>query len=355
MDATQGEQLDDVIQSAATKIRRYRDRRIGEQNTKATLIEPLLEALGWDIRDPDEVHREFKANAKDNPVDYALKILRKPRLFLEAKGLGQNISDRKWIAQVLGYAIVAGVEWCVLSDGDQYSFYNATVAVDAEEKLFCEVKISEDNTAEVAKALALISRDNMEENLLDVCWAAHFVDRRVKVILQDMLGAPDRGLVRLIRKRLPQLKPKEISESLARLDVQIESPESFAPSPPTASKTAGKKEGTGKPKKGQTDKGTRTDFAVAMTDLIASGVLDPPVKLFKKYKGQDMEATLLFDGSVKFQGSTYSSCSAAAEAARRTVTGRKMNTNGWRFWQYRDEQGKIQFLADARQRFLDKK
>lgn len=52
-------------------------------------------------------------------MDYALKLLRRPRLFLEAKGLGEDMLDRKWIAQVLGYATVAGVEWCVLSDGDQ--------------------------------------------------------------------------------------------------------------------------------------------------------------------------------------------------------------------------------------------
>ena len=46
-----------------TKIRKYQDRNIGEQNTKASLIEPVLEALGWDVRDPDEVFREFKAKS----------------------------------------------------------------------------------------------------------------------------------------------------------------------------------------------------------------------------------------------------------------------------------------------------
>jgi hypothetical protein len=114
--------LHEAIRDAVGKIRRFQDRKLGEQNTKASLIEPLLEALGWDVRDPDEVYREFKPTARDNPVDYALTILRKPRLFVEAKGLGETIADRKWIAQVLGYATVAGVEWCVLTDGDEYRF-----------------------------------------------------------------------------------------------------------------------------------------------------------------------------------------------------------------------------------------
>lgn len=137
MSEQQDAKLRDVVRDVISKIRRYQDRNIGEQNTKASLIEPVLEALGWDVRDPDEVFREFKAKSVDSPVDYALTILRKPRLFVEAKGLGETLTNRKWVSQVLSYATIAGVEWCVLSDGDEYRFYNANAPLDAEEKLFC--------------------------------------------------------------------------------------------------------------------------------------------------------------------------------------------------------------------------
>jgi len=220
-----------VLDETRKKIAKFKGRSIGEENTKASLIEPVLEALGWDIRDPDEVHREFRANRKDSPVDYALKLLRKPRLFLEAKGLGQDLSDRKWIAQVLGYATVAGVEWCLLTDGNHYRFFNATAAVDAEEKLFREIKISNSQPEEAARILSLISRANLEENLLDVLWENYFSDRRVKVALQEMLGAPKSGLLRLLKKRLPALRPKQISDSLARLDIKISMMELDLPKP----------------------------------------------------------------------------------------------------------------------------
>jgi hypothetical protein len=55
---------------------------------------------------------------------------------------------------------------------------------------------------------------------------------------------------------------------------------------------------------------------------------------------------------VEFQGTIYDSCSTAAEAARATITGRKMNTNGWVFWQYAKPDGKPEILSEARQRFL---
>src|SRR5262249_36421682 len=223
--------LQGVIKDTVALIRRFQERGLGEQNTKASLIEPVLEALGWAIRDPDEVHREYKPTPKDNPVDYALTLLRTPRLFVEAKGLGETLADRKWIAQVLGYATVAGVEWCVLTDGDEYRFYNATAAVDAEEKLFCRVHLTVDKVDDVAKTLTLISRSNMEENILDVLWSAHFVDRRVKQAIQEMFSSADRRLVRVIRQREPKLTPKDIAESLRRLDIRIESP---APSPEPA-------------------------------------------------------------------------------------------------------------------------
>jgi hypothetical protein len=34
--------------------------------------------------------------------------MRNTRLLIEAKGLGEDLSDRKWVAQILGYATMAG-------------------------------------------------------------------------------------------------------------------------------------------------------------------------------------------------------------------------------------------------------
>jgi predicted type IV restriction endonuclease len=162
MNEQQVAHLEETVSKTLALIQRFRDKDLGEQNTKASLIDPILDALGWNIRDPDEVHREYKPTSKDCPVDYALKLLRKPRLFVEAKGLGETLSDRKWITQVLGYAIVAGVEWCVLTDGDEYRIYNATAAVDAEEKLLCKIKLSEASSADSVKTLVLISKTTLE-------------------------------------------------------------------------------------------------------------------------------------------------------------------------------------------------
>ena len=68
-----------TLADVAERIARYRDARIGEQNTKATLIAPVLRALGWNVEDLDEVHLEYRYKSQDKPVDYALMLQRKPR------------------------------------------------------------------------------------------------------------------------------------------------------------------------------------------------------------------------------------------------------------------------------------
>jgi len=332
-----------VLESISKKILSSRGRNIGEQNTKATLIDPVLEALGWNIRDWDEVHREFKAKPKDNPVDYALKLLRKPRLLIEAKGLGENLCDRKWIIQILGYATANGVEWCLLTDGDEYRLYKASAPVDAEEKLFRSVKLAEGDIDAAVSLLTPISRENLEENILDVLWDSCFVDRRVKVAIQALLDSKDKGLIRLICKRASKLSQKEVAESLTRLDLRLDS--------------SGVVEISKMPKvvrkKPVCRRGRKRDENLSI--LIQAGLLKTPLTLFKKYGGRLFKATLLSDGRVQLLGNKYDSLSMAADEARKKITGKKMSTNGWEFWRFSDDSGREIKLSEVRSKYLQGK
>ena len=60
------DELKRTLAEVAERIARYRDSRIGEQNTKATLIAPILRALGWNVEDLDEVHLEYRYKSQDN-------------------------------------------------------------------------------------------------------------------------------------------------------------------------------------------------------------------------------------------------------------------------------------------------
>ena len=353
--------LTDTLTKLRKRIQKIRTRKetIGEQNTKAALIDPLLSALGWDVEDIDEVSREYRRKSQDNPVDYALFMLRSPRLFVEAKGLEKDLSDRRWISQILGYATVVGVEWCVLTNGDEYRLYNAHAPVDVEQKLFRVVRISESDQDEYTlETLELLSKEKMGDNLLNVLWKAHFIDRHVSTTLQDLLQNDDAGLIRLIRKRTPELTPSEIRDSLKRADIRIDFPLVSISSLPSAPSTKDDVQSPAKPVKTAVTQKTPNIPGVQVTDLVREGFIQPPLKLEKEYKGHHLEAEIQGDGTIEFEGETYNSLSLAAAFARKSIIGtpegRKYpQTNGWIFWKYYDSKtGNLEEVDVLRQRYL---
>ena len=123
------------IERLRIKLDRHRKDGIKEYPTRIIFIHPLLQALGWDVRDPDEAELEYPT-IDGKSVDYALKINRKPVLFIEAKPLNDPLTDVKSITQVVSYAANAGVEWCILTNGVTYKVYRSTEKAEAPDKLF---------------------------------------------------------------------------------------------------------------------------------------------------------------------------------------------------------------------------
>ena len=75
-----------------------------------------------------------------------------------------------------------------------------------------------DESAEkqAVQALRLLARERIQGGVLAALWQTHFVDRRVKSALVDLVESADAGLVRLIKKRSGDLTSNQVRESLAR-------------------------------------------------------------------------------------------------------------------------------------------
>lgn len=345
--------LETAISQVRSKIARYSKSKasINEQNTKAALIQPILRALGWDVEDLDDVHMEYKERRADKPVDYALLLLRSPCAFLEAKALGSSLDDRKWANQIMGYASVAGVEWVVLTDGDEYRIYNSHATVPVEEKLFRSVRIS-DPESKPAETLRLLSKDLMKERQINRMWEVHFVDRQVQAALHQLFahdGEPDPSVVRLLEKRIAALTAGDIKASLRRIDVQVSCPVTIEPVKLNVTKSAVQKpEKIKEPKPAK----KKASAGVSLTDLISAGLIRAPLAIFKDYKGVRLTATIHQDGTVEFDGQRFDSCSTAGAHARGSVVGGAPSTNGWSFWKFMGENGKPADLDSVRQAHL---
>jgi hypothetical protein len=356
----------DLAQTLVTvrdRIARHERENIGEQDTKAALIVPVLRALGWDVEDLEDVKLEYRRRPPDNPVDYALFLLRTPRLFIEAKSLGSHLDDGKWAAQILAYATVAGVEWVALTDGNAWRIYNSHAAVPVEQKLFRVVHIADpDEHAE--ETLRLLSKAQLADHLIDDLWKSDFVDRQVRDALQQPFGPePDPSLVRIVRAKTSALTPAEVRKSLGRLRTTFDFPVVAAPAKrierqhgaratpprPAEAVTAPKAAGSGTPWR-----------HVSLADVIAAGLIRLPFDIEHRYRGVELRARIEGLDRIVFDGQAYDSLSSAGGVARKSVAGpfpgRDIpQTNGWTFWEYRGPDGGLHELDSFRRAVHDGK
>jgi type I restriction-modification system DNA methylase subunit len=142
-------------------------RRYNEADTKAEFIEPLFEALGWDVRNKalgGEVTREETISKKR--VDYGFRINGIPKFFLEAKALKTDLNDSKFIRQAINYAWWKTCNWAVLSDFENVMIFNCQWK--AENLLQNLLRsISCQQFLDRFKDLWLLSKESFEKGLLD--------------------------------------------------------------------------------------------------------------------------------------------------------------------------------------------
>ena len=100
---------------------------LNEEATKHALILPLLQALGYDIFNPNEVIPEYKTEHGRN-VDYAIIIENEPVIIIEAKACKTNLTEAN-VSQLYGYFSVNKAKYAILTNGIEYRIYtneNAT-------------------------------------------------------------------------------------------------------------------------------------------------------------------------------------------------------------------------------------
>lgn len=97
-----------------------------ESETKAGFIEPLLQALGWDTRDRNEVGFETKVSG--GRVDYSLKLQGAPRIYVEAKPLKADLAQPDIVAQAITYGYnTKAVKWVLLTDFQELRLFDVTL------------------------------------------------------------------------------------------------------------------------------------------------------------------------------------------------------------------------------------
>lgn len=212
-----------LLQDLQGKLERFRKDGLKETPTRTIFVDPILGALGWDVRDPDEVQLEYPT-IDGKSVDYALKINRKPLLLVEAKGLYDSLGDVKDITQTTGYAANDGIVWCILTNGVRWRVYRSIEQCPAPDKLMYEVSFAPSDLEgialeQVAEQFMRFSREQMAQGVLDALGEQTFTDGKVRKALHSLITDPPKVLLKLVRNATgdKSLRPQTVRESLGRL------------------------------------------------------------------------------------------------------------------------------------------
>ena len=114
-----------------------------EARTRLVLINPLLQALGWDVSNPAAVQIEYQVKKKR--ADYVLIRERRdvPIAVIEAKGLGNTLADDE-TTQAHIYANQAGIDYMIVTDGDRWKMFKAYGRGVLEDRQIMEFQLSQD-------------------------------------------------------------------------------------------------------------------------------------------------------------------------------------------------------------------
>ena len=132
-----------------------------ETRTRQVLIDPLLQALGWDVSDPGTVQLEYKLREERNErADYGLMRANEPIAVVEAKHLGKSLKDNE-TKQANTYANENGIPYIIVTDGDRWEMYEVFKQAALEERLLMEFRLSKQSSHECALQALRIWKPNL--------------------------------------------------------------------------------------------------------------------------------------------------------------------------------------------------
>ena len=131
---------------------------LNEAQARRSVIERILEFLGWDMYNYNEVKLEYGVGS--GRVDYALQINGDNEVFIEAKKPGEDLENHQ--EQLLDYSFKEGVALAILTNGIAWWFYLPLKKGAWNDRKFYTIDILEQEIEDIVDRFGLLlSRQNV--------------------------------------------------------------------------------------------------------------------------------------------------------------------------------------------------
>ena len=178
------------IKALSERTNRFKNKLQTEEATKTALIMPFIQALGYDIFNPDEVIPELDCDLtkkKGEKIDYAIVKDGEVAIIVECKHIAEDLDDHK--GQLSRYFAASKARFGLLTNGQEYRFYTDLVKPNLmDEDPFLSFDIEKIKDAQI-KALERFTKENFDVDTMmssaNEMKFMHGLNNAVKEIFED--------------------------------------------------------------------------------------------------------------------------------------------------------------------------
>lgn len=183
---------------------------VSEAQTSQGIVLPILNNLGWEVFNTNEVTPEYSIAGKR--VDFALRIQSINKVFLEIKKTSENLENHQ--EQLVYYAFQQGVKLAILTNGITWQFYLPLEEGSWEQRRFFTIDLMEQLIDDaIEKFESLLSRNNIEsgnayhkaKSLYEGRQKNKIIKENLPKAWQKLISEPDEMLVELLNETLEKI------------------------------------------------------------------------------------------------------------------------------------------------------
>lgn len=197
-------ELENRLEILANKVKQHQDVLSTEEAAKTALVLPFLQALGYDVFNPEEVIPEFTCDVgtkKGEKVDYAIRVDGKISLLIECKPSTQAL-NLKHASQLYRYFGVTEAKFAILTNGAEFKFYSDLDSTNRmDEKPFFEFDLRHLRKSDV-RALAKFQRADFDIGRIVETAASLQMEGAVTKAIENEMEDPSPELVKLIARQV---------------------------------------------------------------------------------------------------------------------------------------------------------